>query len=118
MTEAEPANRPCIFCDIAAGTSPAKFYYQGERIVAFANIHPLTPFHALVISRQHIPSLALAEDRALLGEMLLISARLAQEAEYEESGYRVATNVGPDSGQEVPHLHLHVMAGRKLGPAG
>lgn len=105
----------CTFCRISAGTIPAKLFHEDERVIAFADIHPLAPFHALVVPRRHVASLAQAEEPALLGELLQVCAQVAREAGYVERGYRVSTNVGPDAGQEVAHLHFHVLAGRSLG---
>lgn len=107
----------CVFCGIAAGSLPATFLHQDERVIAFPDLHPLTPFHALVVPRRHIASLAEADDPALLGELLSVCARVAREAGFAERGYRVSTNVGRDAGQEIAHLHFHVLAGRRLGRA-
>lgn len=107
----------CVFCGIVAGSVPAKLLHQDERVIAFPDLHPLAPFHALVVPRRHIASLAVADDPNLLGELLRVAAAVAREAGFEGSGYRVSTNVGRDAGQEVPHLHFHVLAGRPLGRA-
>lgn len=112
----------CIFCKIAAGQIPAKKIYEDDDLVAFNDINPAAPVHFLVIPRKHIPTLAdcVAADSDLLGKMLLLAPKLAQElgcgyaADAEgngSGGFKTQFNVGPDGGQEVYHLHLHVLGG-------
>ena len=110
----------CIFCKIVAGEIPGNFVYQDEDIVAFPDISPAAPVHLLVISRRHIPSLLdlTDADASLVGRMVLVANRLAEEQGIAEDGYRLAVNCGPDGGQLVPHLHLHLLAGQKLGRMG
>ena len=105
----------CIFCRIAAGQAPAEIIYQDERIVAFRDLHPKAPTHVLIIPRQHIISVAQAEaaDAALLGELLLAAAKIAQDEGL--AGYRLVTNIGPEGGQSVFHMHVHLLGGRRLG---
>jgi len=107
----------CIFCKIVEGILPSRKVYEDEEIVAFHDIEPLAPVHLLVIPKRHIPSLeaATAEDAELLGRLMLAAQRVAREAGLADKGYRVATNTGPDAGQLVFHLHLHVLGGDKLG---
>jgi histidine triad (HIT) family protein len=107
----------CLFCKICAGKIPATITYRDDTVVAFQDIGPKAPFHQLVIPIRHIPSLALAqeEDAVLLGKLMLVASKLAAEAGYGESGFRVVVNAGPDAGQTVPHVHLHALAGRALG---
>ncbi len=106
----------CIFCNIAAGLSPARILYQDSQVVAFHNIRPLAPVHLLVAPRQHIESLnqASPQDEALLGHMLLVTRQLAQQEGIAQSGYRLVINTGPDGGQTVFHLHLHILGGRRI----
>jgi histidine triad (HIT) family protein len=110
----------CIFCRIAGGEIPSDFAYQDDEIVAFKDIKPIAPVHLIVIPRRHIESLAGAadEDTALMGRLVSVANRLAREAGVSASGYRLVANCGPDGGQEVPHVHLHVIGGRKLGALG
>lgn len=110
----------CIFCRIAAGEIPATRVYEDEEILGFLDISPEAPVHILVIPRKHISSLndLSPEDSALAGRMLIAAARIAGEQGIAQSGYRVLTNTGPDSGQAVDHLHFHVLGGRKLGKLG
>ncbi len=107
----------CLFCKIRDGQIPAAITYRDEEVVAFKDITPKAPFHQLVIPTQHIASLAEAkrDQAALLGKLLVIGGELASAAGYGESGFRVVMNAGPDAGQSVAHVHLHVLAGRALG---
>ncbi len=109
----------CIFCKIAAGEIPAKILYQDEEVFAFPDINPLTPVHLLVVSRKHIPSLAHLADAetALVGKMVRVANKLAKEQGIAESGYWLTINSGADSGQIVPHLHMHLLGGRRLSGA-
>ena len=106
----------CLFCKICEGKVPAAITYRDEDIVAFKDIGPKAPFHQLVIPVRHIASLgeASAEDAVLLGRLLLTGSKLAREAGFADSGFRVVMNAGPDAGQSVAHVHLHVLAGRSL----
>lgn len=104
----------CIFCRIGRGDIPTVFVAESERAVAFRDMNPQAPLHVLVIPREHIDSLASAGDESLLGELLGMAARIARDEGYSASGYRVVVNTGSDGGQSVPHLHLHLLAGRHL----
>ena len=104
----------CVFCAIAAGKIPAELVAEGDEWIAFRDLHPQAPVHVLVVPRAHVASLAALSRRALGGELLLACAAVAR-AEGLEDGYRVLTNVGEDGGQAVPHLHLHVLGGRRMG---
>ena len=106
----------CLFCKICEGKIPAAITYRDDEVLAFKDISPKAPFHQLVIPIRHVVSLAAADekDAALLGKLMLVGARLARESGQADGGYRVVTNVGPDAGQSVLHVHLHVLAGRPL----
>jgi histidine triad (HIT) family protein len=106
----------CIFCKIVSGAIPAAKIFEDERALAFRDINPQAPTHALVIPRAHIPSLSEAgeEDEALLGHLLRVASRVAREEGHAERGYRTVVNTGPDAGQTVFHVHVHVLAGRTL----
>ncbi len=108
----------CIFCRIADQDVPTPLVYQDDEIVAFRDLHPQAPVHLLIIPRKHIASLAelTPDDVALLGRMNWVAKQLAEEAGIAESGYRLICNCRADSGQEVPHLHFHLLGGRFLGP--
>jgi len=107
----------CIFCKIAAGEIPAEVVAHDEDFVAFRDLRPLAPVHLLVISRQHHASLDDIEalGRDVSGRLLAFVAATARDAGVAETGYRVVTNTGPDAGQEVMHLHWHIIGGAPLG---
>jgi histidine triad (HIT) family protein len=106
----------CVFCKIAGGDIPVAPLHSDDEALAFADLNPQAPFHALVIPRRHIASIAEGsdDDSRLLGRLLLVAAKVAREQGLG-AGYRVVTNVGPDGGQSVNHLHLHVLGGRRMG---
>ncbi|HYH87520.1 MAG TPA: histidine triad nucleotide-binding protein [Pyrinomonadaceae bacterium] len=105
----------CIFCKIVAGEIPAAKIFEDEYALAFRDINPQAPTHALVIPRAHIASLADASesDETLLGHLLRVAARVARDEGHAE-GFRTVVNTGADAGQTVFHLHVHVLGGRKL----
>jgi len=107
----------CIFCKLASGEIPANKVLDGPDLVAFHDLHPQAPVHVLVIPREHIDNVAAAgpEHEALLGRLLLAGVRAAAATGVLESGFRLVLNVGPDAGQSVDHLHLHVLGGCPLG---
>lgn len=106
----------CVFCRVARGEINARVYYQDEDVVAFADIAPAAPTHVLIIPRRHITDIngLTDEDENLAGRLLLTARRLARELDIAEKGYRLVLNCGPDGGQTVPHLHLHLLGGRAL----
>ncbi len=104
----------CVFCGIAAKTVPAEILYEDEAVLAFRDLHPRAPFHALVIPKVHVASLAEATDPAVVGRVVLAATAVATAAGHGERGFRVVANTGPDAGQSVGHLHFHVLAGRPL----
>lgn len=105
----------CIFCRIARAEVPAQVIYETPDAVAFRDLNPQGPIHALVIPRRHVPALHEADDAALLGHLLLTARQVAEQEGLGQSGYRVVLNNGPDGGQTVGHLHLHVLGGRRFG---
>jgi histidine triad (HIT) family protein len=109
----------CIFCKIVAGEIPADMVYQDEEIIAFRDISPQAPRHLIIIPRKHIPSLdqMKASDAALVGRMVAIASKLAKDEGVARKGYRLAINCGAEGGQLVPHLHMHLLGGRKLSDA-
>jgi histidine triad (HIT) family protein len=102
----------CLFCKIAAGQIPAKKVHEDDELVAFHDIHPWAPVHILLVPKQHIESMTdvTAEHAGLLGRMMALSPRLMRELGVT-NGFRHVINTGPDGGQEVMHLHMHVMGG-------
>jgi histidine triad (HIT) family protein len=106
----------CLFCKIVQGAIPARKVYEDDDILAFHDIHPWAPVHFLMVPKQHLPSLAqVTEQHApVLGRMLALAPKLAlQEGcrPYPDGGHRVVINTGAEGGQEVHHLHVHVMGG-------
>ncbi len=106
----------CIFCRVAAGTLPSKVIHEDEQAVAFEDTNPQAPVHFLVIPRKHVVSIGEMHqgDSGLLGHLMLTCAKIAKERGLTASGYRVVTNTGPNAGQSVFHLHLHVLGGRPM----
>ena len=109
-------NTDCIFCQIVAGKVPGDILYQDEEVVAFRDINPQSPTHIVIIPKKHIPSLArLSEaDSPLIGHLVNVANQLAKKEGIAEKGYRLALNCGEQGGQLVPHLHMHLLGGRKL----
>ena len=109
----------CLFCRIVAGEVPATVVAKTDRTVAFRDISPQAPTHVLVVPRDHHADLAACAeaDPSLLADVLSAAAAVARQ-EGLDGGYRLLTNTGPDAGQTVHHLHVHVLGGRVLGALG
>ena len=107
----------CLFCKIIKGEIPSTKVYEDDEILAFNDINPAAPIHILVIPKKYITSLAHMEkeDEAIVGKIYGVINKIADEKGFKESGYRVIVNCGKDAGQEVMHLHFHVLAGAKFG---
>ena len=107
----------CLFCKIIKGEIPSTKVYENEDILAFNDINPAAPIHILVIPKKHIESLAnmQKEDEAVVGKIYGVINKIAEEKGFKDNGYRVIVNCGKDAGQEVMHLHFHVLAGAKFG---
>lgn len=110
----------CIFCRIVAGTIPSTQVYRDDRAMVFNDIHPAAPFHMLVVPIEHITFLAGTPESVepVLGHLLRVGATVASQKGIEAAGYRLVINQGPNAGQEVDHLHVHVLGGRRLGSPG
>ena len=106
----------CIFCQIVAGKVPSEIVYQDEEVIAFRDINPQSPTHLIIIPKRHVPSLAYLSEAelSLVGHMVNIANQLAREEGISESGYRLVINCGEQGGQLVPHLHMHLIGGRRL----
>jgi histidine triad (HIT) family protein len=106
----------CIFCQIASGKIPSDRVYQDKEIIAFRDIKPQAPVHILVIPKRHIPSLDQLKENELpvIAHMVEVANQLAKREGIAEKGYRLAINCGEEGGQLVPHLHLHLLGGRRL----
>ena len=107
----------CLFCKIVKGEIPSSKVYEDEEILAVKDINPAAPIHILVIPKKHIISLAHMEkeDEALIGRIYGVINEIARDQGFKENGYRVIVNCGKDGGQEVMHLHFHLLAGKQLG---
>lgn len=110
------SDQNCLFCKIIAGDVPADVVHHDERCVVIRDLNPQAPLHVLVIPREHLDSLddAAQKDEPLLGHLLRVGARVANDQGYDEAGYRSVINTGAGAGQSVFHLHVHVLAGRPL----
>ena len=108
------AEANCLFCRIIEGEIPGELLHQDERCIVLRDINPQAPTHVLVLPREHIESLddASQRDESLLGHLLRVAARMANDLDHTESGYRTVINTGAGAGQSVFHLHIHVLAGR------
>lgn len=106
----------CLFCAIIRGEIPSKFVYEDEDCLAFLDINPQAPHHALLVPRKHVSSMNDfdALDDAGLSALLRAAPKVAEALGIKESGYRLVSNCGPDACQTVPHLHLHILGGKQL----
>ena len=107
----------CIFCKIIKGEIPTNKVYEDDEILAFYDINPAAPIHILVIPKKHIDCIGNLEkqDEPLIGKIYGVINKIAEEKGFRKSGFRVIVNSGVNGGQEVMHLHFHILAGRKLG---
>jgi len=107
----------CIFCQIIEGEIPAEKIYEDEDMEVIRDIKPKAPVHLLIISKEHIPSLndLKEDDQELLGRMIYQAKILAEEEKIDKNGWRIIINCGQHGGQEVPHLHFHLLGGKPLG---
>lgn len=107
----------CIFCKIIRGEIPSAKVYEDDEILAFNDVNPVTPIHILVIPKKHINSLAdmKSEDEKLVGRIYGVINKIAEDKGFKEEGFRVIVNCGKNGGQEVMHLHFHILAGKQLG---
>ena len=106
----------CLFCRIVAGEIPSTRVHEDDLITVIDDIDPKAPVHKLLMPRAHIASAAELDEghAAMLGRLFAVAARLAREAGLEKRGFRLVTNVGPEGGQSVPHLHVHLLGGRSF----
>lgn len=114
------AQRECVFCRIARGEVPGEILYRDERVFVVRDIRPRAPVHLLLIPLEHIPSPAhvTPELEGVMGRLFTVAKEMARREGLEARGYRLTVNVGPDAGQEVQHLHMHLLGGRALGAMG
>ena len=104
----------CVFCNILTGETPATIIYRDDQVTAFRDIHPVARTHILIISNRHIASVNELEsvDEVLVGHMVMVAKELAEQEGVAENGYRLMINTGVHGGQTIPHLHLHLIAGK------
>ena len=108
----------CIFCKIAGGEIPVDLVYESEDVVAFADVSPQAPVHVVIIPRRHIATTLEMSDEApeLFGSMLRASSEVARKKGVDKSGFRLILNTNADGGQEIFHVHMHIMGGEQIGP--
>lgn len=106
----------CLFCKIIEGTIPSDKVYEDDEVLAFRDINPQAPVHVLIIPKRHISGADKLDrsDDALVGKMVAVANRIAEELGVSGTGYRLISNVGDDAGQSVHHLHLHLIGGKRL----
>lgn len=109
--------KDCIFCKIINKEINSNIVYEDDEIIAFNDIHPIAPVHILVIPKKHINSLIDLEDEdeKLIGKIYIVINKIAEDLNIDSKGFRVIVNCGEDGGQEVKHLHFHLIGGKKLG---
>jgi len=110
------ANTSCIFCKIAAREIPAEILRESDRVIAFRDLDPKAPTHILLIPKVHIESLVEVTDEhgGMLADIAQAATHLARTEGIDQTGWRLVTNVGPDAGQSVFHLHFHLLGGRRM----
>ena len=106
----------CLFCRIVAGEIPSDIVYQDKEFLAFRDIKPQAPKHIIIIPKTHITSLAelSKQQQGFIGRLVILARNLAEKEGIAQRGYRLAINCGPEGGQVIPHLHLHLIGGRRL----
>ncbi len=114
---AKDVDPECIFCRIAEGSVPSSQVYADDTVIAFRDRNPVAPVHILVIPRRHIRGInsPQAQDGLILSSLVCAANQIAEQEGISERGYRLLWNVGPDAGQSIFHLHLHLLGGRPLG---
>lgn len=107
----------CIFCKIIKREIPSSIVYEDNEIIAFRDVNPQAPIHILVIPKKHISSLVdlKEENEMVVGRIYTVINKIAEQEEIDKKGFRVIVNCGEDGGQEVKHLHFHILGGKKLG---
>ena len=106
----------CIFCSIVSRSIPAEIVFENQKILAFKDINPQAPHHILIIPKLHVPGIMDigAEDYVILQELVLAAQQIARSVGVDSQGFRLVVNNGENAGQAVPHLHVHLLGGRKL----
>jgi histidine triad (HIT) family protein len=106
----------CLFCKIISGEIPGAIIFRDEQATAFRDINPAAPTHILIVPNKHISSISVLEsgDEQLIGHLFKVAGQLAKSEGIDEGGYRLITNTGPDAGQTVFHIHVHLIGGQKM----
>ena len=106
----------CIFCKIVSEEAKASIVYRDEQVTAFRDIHPVAPTHILIVPNKHIESVGAleVEDEPLMGHLFTVARKLAEEDGISKGGYRLITNTGPNGGQTMFHLHVHLIGGHRM----
>ncbi len=106
----------CIFCRIIEKEIPGDIVYEDEKVVAFNDIKPVAPVHILLVTRKHIPDLTMIdeEDAAVIGHIHQVAVQLAKKFEIDNRGFRIINNCKEEGGQEIKHLHFHLLGGRQM----
>ena len=108
----------CLFCKIVKGEVPSEKVYEDDKVLAFKDINPATPIHVLVIPKKHYENVldVKEEDKEIIADIFQAINKIAEKLGVEKDGFRIISNCGKDAGQEVMHLHFHLLAGGKMGP--
>jgi len=109
----------CLFCKISSGEIPADIVYEDDRVIAFRDIHPVAPVHILIVPKTHVATMlelaARPDGPDLASAVLKVIPEIAQKMQVDQSGFRLINNCGEEGGQTIPHVHFHLIGGRKLG---
>lgn len=105
----------CVFCKIIKGDIPSEKVYEDDKVLAFKDIQPAAPIHILMIPKQHVANIMEATDASMMQALMEAVRKVAIQLGVDQSGFRLITNCGKDAGQEVMHLHFHLLAGKPLG---
>lgn len=113
-----PKKLDCIFCKIANKEIPVEILYEDETVMAFPDIHPMVPVHVLIIPKKHLESVVgltdTPENEKIMGRLVMVAKKIAQEKGIQEDGYKLLIRTGKHGGQEIPHIHLHLLGGVKM----
>ena len=104
----------CLFCKIIKGEIPCDKVFENDDVLAFKDINPQAPQHILVIPKTHIASINVTDDELLMGKLIIVAKNIASDLGFSKNGYRLNINCGQDGGQEVGHIHLHLLGGRQM----
>lgn len=109
--------KDCLFCKLVGREIPTEIVFESDRVFAFKDINPQAPYHVLIIPKKHIPTLndlRAPDDSGLVSELVLTAIEIARELKIDESGYRVVFNCNAEGGQDIYHIHFHLLGGRRM----